>query len=252
MLKEYVFIDRLKLKSYAEQIGASMATEKRPQWKVALGLAGPSVEGQQTATARPANDHELIQSVTEHLERTGQLRTTRPTSSNDQDAGSATFILESMKARKVIFACEEGNSPRGLQEIVVWVSNPTERPSARSSEDESRYEATGMFVYLLEGYWNDGTVQRAYSMMTALTMLLGELSVAGAKKGTGITFDTSRQDFASPVDILVRNGGTKGEVRTVTALYRVRAVSENKIVNVGGVTLRCHDLFGYPIYIAAE
>jgi hypothetical protein len=252
MLVEYLYIDRPRLTSYAEQIGATMSRMKQPQWKVALGLAGPSAEYQQAATARVANDYELIQSVTRHLQKTGQLRTTRPVSSNDPQEESAAFVLESMKARKVIFECDEDSVPRGLRELVVWVSNPIERPSQRHADQVDDYEATGMFVYLLEGYWDDGPTQRAYSMLTALNMLLGTLQAAGAKRGPGIAFETSRNDYATPVDILVRNGGVKGDARTITALYRIRAVSENKIVNVGGRTLRVHDLFGYPLYISAD
>lgn len=258
MLLEYLYIDRPRLKSYAEQIRATMSFVKRPQWKVGLGMAGPTVELQQAATARVANDHEVIQSVTRHLRKKGQLRTTRPVSSEDAEEGSAAFVLESMKARKVIFQCDEDSAPRGLREVAVWVSNPIEPPSSRDAgpldDDEADYEATGMFVYLLAGYWDwdDGPTQHGYSMFTALNVLLGELRAVGAKQGAGITFETSRDDYATPVDILVRNGGIKGDARTITALYRVRAVSENKIVNVGGRTLRCHELFGYPLYISAD
>jgi hypothetical protein len=252
MLVEYLYIDRARLTSYAEQIGATMSRVKQPQWKVALGLAGPSAEYQQAATARAANDYELIQSVTRHLQKTGQLRTTRPVSSNDSEEESAAFVLESMMARKVIFQCDADSSPRGLRELVVWVSNPIGRPSQRYADQVDDHEATGMFVYLLEGYWDEGATQRAYSMLTALTMLLRTLRAAGAKREPGIDFETSRDDYANPVDILVRNGGVKGDARTITALYRIRAVSENKIVNIGGRTLRVHDLFGYPLYISAD
>jgi hypothetical protein len=252
MLLEYLYIDRPRLTSYAEQISATMSSVKRPQWKVALGLAGPTVELQQTATARAANDHELIQSVTRHLQKTGQLRTTRPVSSKDAGEGSVAFVLESMRARKVIFECDEASAPRGLREVAVWVSNPLERPSSRDADQVDDEEAAGMFVYLLEGYWEDELMTHAHSMFTALNVLLGNLRAVGAKRGTGIAFKTSRDDYATPVDILVRNGGVKGDTRTITALYRVRAVSENKIVNVGGRTLRCYDLFGYPLYISAD
>lgn len=251
MLLDYLYIDRPRLTSYAEQIRATMSSTKQPQWKVALGLAGPSVEVQQTATARAANDHELIQSVTRHLKKSGQLRTTRPLSSQDAEAGSVAFVLESMKARKVIFQCDEANAPRGLREVAVWVSNPIERPSSRDADQADDHEAAGMFVYLLEGYWDNGPTEHASSMLTALNMLLSQLKAVGTRQGAGIDVETSRDDYATPVDILVRHGGVKGDVRNITALYRIRAVSENKIVNVGGRTLRTHDLFGYPLYIYA-
>ncbi|MFD7447203.1 hypothetical protein [Streptomyces sp. NPDC059909] len=251
MFRDYLYIDRPRLVSYAEQIGATAAKAKNRQWRVALGLTGPVVEHQQGSAERAANDHELAESVTRHLRKKGELRTTRPASLDDVDEGQATFVLETMRARKVIFTLDGGGAPRGLRELAVWVSNPLENPSSRDAAGVRDEEATGMFVYLLEGYWDDEPAKRAYSMMTALNVLLRTLRDAGAAPEASAGSDTSRDDYATPVNILVRNGGVKGDMRTVTALYRVRSVSENKIVNVGGRTLRCHDLFAYPLYVAA-
>ncbi|MEV0093747.1 hypothetical protein [Streptomyces sp. NPDC050738] len=250
MFRDYLYIDRPRLVSYAEQIGATAAKVKNRQWRVALGLTGPVVEHQRGAAERAANDHELAESVTRHLRKKSELRTTRPASLDDVDEGQATFVLETMRAQKVIFMLG-GGGPRGLRELAVWVSNPLENPSSRDAAGVRDEEATGMFVYLLEGYWDDAPAQRAYSTMTALNVLLRTLRNAGVPPGTIGGSDTSRDDYATPVNILVRNGGVKGDMRTITALYRVRSVSENKIVNVGGRTLRCHDLFAYPLYVAA-
>jgi hypothetical protein len=191
MLVDYLYIDRPILTSYAEQIGATMSSVRQPQWKVALGLAGPTVEHQRTATARAANDHELVQSVTRHLQKTGQLRMTRPVSAEDAAQASTAFILESMTARKVIFQCDQDGAPRGLREVAVWVSNPIERPLSRDAAQVDDHEAAGMFVYLLEGYWDDGPAEHAYSMFTALNVLLGTLRAAGAKRAAGLALSVS-------------------------------------------------------------
>lgn len=66
MLQEYLYMDRTRIRSYAEQIGAAMATDKRPQWTVGLALSGPSVEGQQTASVRSASDHEMITAIIDY------------------------------------------------------------------------------------------------------------------------------------------------------------------------------------------
>jgi hypothetical protein len=134
---------------------------------------------------------------------------------------SVNFVLESMRARKVIFQCDADSPPRGLREVAVWVSNPIERPSSRDKVYD--YEASGMFVCLLEGYWDDGPTEQAYSMLTALNMLLSTLHAVGAKREAGTSFETSRDDHATPVNILVRNGGVKGDERTITALYDAKA-----------------------------
>jgi hypothetical protein len=247
LLEDYLYIDRARVRSYAEQIGAAVATDKRPQWKVGLALTGPSVEGEQSATVRPANDFEMITAIVASLKKEDQLLTERPASDQEAAGVGTGFILETMKARKVIFRCDPKVAPGGLTEIGVWVSNPIEKPSG-IDEEYDQYEPRGMFVYLLEGYWDNESVQRAMSMYTALNFVLSSLSSVGVESRP---VETSRDDYASPIAILERAGGIRGETRTIKSLYRVRSVSNNKIVNIGGRTLRCYDLFGYPIFIAA-
>jgi hypothetical protein len=251
VLEEYLYIDRTRIRSYAEQIGAAMTTDKLPQWKVGLALTGPSVEGQQTASVRSASDHEMITAVVDYLRKNHLLLLTRPISDAEADRTQTRFVLETMRARKVVFRCDPTSSPGGLREIAVWVSNPVEKPPDISQQPEDKYEPRGMFVYLIEGYWENDSFQRAMSMYTALNVLLGNLQKLGVYNGDSDLFSTSRNDYASPTAILERAGGVKGEVRGIKALYRIRSVSDNKIVNVGGRTLRSYDLFGYPVFISA-
>ena len=248
MLEEYLFVDRARVLNYAEQIGAAMSTEKRPQWKVGLSLTGPSVEGQQTASARAATNHEMITALVDYLKKDESLLSHRPAS--DKDAAKAPFVLETMKARKIIFRCDKASSPGGISEVAVWVSNPLEKPNTNAKNDD-RYKPRGMFVYLLEGYWEGEPSFHAFSTFTALNVLLKGLQESGVKSDEGSSFETSRDDYASPTAVLERAGGIKGEIREIKSLYRVRSVSENKIVNVGGTTIRSYDLFGYPVFIAA-
>lgn len=252
MLEEYLYIDRTRIRSYAEQIGAAVVTNKRPQWKVGLSLTGPLVEGQQTATPRPATDHEMITAIIEYLKKEELLFRDRPKSDDEAESTRMGFVLETMQARKIIFRCDPKAAPSGLREIVVWVSNPEEKPSAiigRAEDEGDLYEPQGMFVYLIEGYWENEDFQHAFSMFTALNVLLSHLKSIGAQADDDSPF-TSRDDHASPTAILERAGGVKGELRRIRSLYRIRSVSQNKIVNVGGTTVRCYDLFGYPVFIA--
>lgn len=251
MLEEYLYIDRIRVRSYAEQIGAAMTTDKRPQWKVGLALTGPSVEGQQTASVRSASDHEMITAIIDYLRKTHLLLLERPISDDEADRTHMNFVLETMRARKVVFRCDPKSSPGGLQEIAVWVSNPVEKPSAMSQKPEDRDQPQGMFVYLIEGYWENEPFQHAMSMYTALNSLLKDLQALSVYNTDRGLFDTSRDDYTSPTAILERAGGVKGEMRNIKALYRIRSVSDNKIVNVGGRTIRSYDLFGYPVFIAA-
>lgn len=251
MIEEYLYIDRTRVRSYAEQIGAAMTTEKRPQWKVGLALTGPSVEGQQTDSVRSANDHEMVAAIINYLQKNHLLLLARPVTDDEGAAAGMSFVLETMRSRKIVFHCDPDLTPSGLREIAVWVSNPVEKPQAISQHPDDGYEPQGMFVYLIEGYWEDESIQHAMSMYTALNALLKDLQSLGVYNADSDLFNTSRDDFASPTAILERAGGVKGEMRSIKALYRIRSVSKNKIVNIGGRTLRCFDLFGYPVFIAA-
>ncbi|NYF52229.1 hypothetical protein [Tunturiibacter gelidoferens] len=245
-LTEYLYLDKSRIRSYAEQIGATLSSDKRPEWKVGLSLTGPSVEGKQSETVRPTTDPEMVDALVAHLTEHGSLLLSRPKSEEDALAHQPQFVLETMQARQIIFHCEPQSVVTGLRDLVVWVSNPIEKPDVTLSE-EKRYRARGMFVYLLVGFWDDEQSTRAYSMNTALNVLLRTLESLGANKGES---DGTRRDFASPTAILERAGGFRGEVRTIRTLYTVRAVSENKVVSVEGTTIRCNDLFGYPLFIA--
>src|SRR4029077_4682020 len=99
MLEEYLYIDRTRIRSYAEQIGAALTTDKRPQWKVGLALTGPSVEGQQSVSVRAANDHEMITGIIAYLQKDNILLDKRPASDVEAERVHAGFVLESMQAR---------------------------------------------------------------------------------------------------------------------------------------------------------
>jgi hypothetical protein len=250
MLEEYLYIDRVRVRSYAEQIGAATTAGTQPRWKVGLAWTGPSAGDPEPVGSRSATDHEMIMAIVDYLRTQNLLLTARPGSVKEAEDARDGFVLETMSARKVVFRCDPKSPPGGLREIAVWVSNPLKKPSEVREQREARSEPFGMFVYLIEGYWENEEFHRASSMFTALNVLLEHLRKIGA--GEGDRFDTSRDDYASPVAILERAGGVKGETRDIRTLYRIRSVSDNQIVSVGGETLRCYDLFGYPVFIALE
>jgi internalin A len=223
MLREYLYIDRIRVRSYAEQIGATPT----------------------------ASDHQMLMAILQYLRSENLLMTTRPATAEEAENCASAFVLETMRARKVTFVCNGIPKVPSLREVAVWVSSPIQKPSEIIRSRESIYDAVGMYVYLIEGYWEeDGPFRRAMSMFTALNVVLESLQNVLGASDEELSFKTSRDDFASPVTILERAGGIKGEIRNIETLYRVRAVSDNKIVSVSDTTVRSYDLFGYPFFVA--
>jgi hypothetical protein len=103
MLEEYLYLDRIRLRSYAEQIGSSTAIDKKPTWKVGLSLAGPSVAGEQSSSSRPANDHEMVKGVLAYLKKNKLLLEHRPSTDKEAEDAANRFVLETMKAKKIVF-----------------------------------------------------------------------------------------------------------------------------------------------------
>src|ERR1700730_15004472 len=129
MLVEYLFVDTNRLRNYAEQIGAHKSSKKVPTLKVGLAITGPSVEGTQSISEQPATIHQMVQGVLNHLTASDLLLTSRPWSESEAASSRTPFVLETMRARKITFQVDQIVGLKGLRELGVWVSNPSERPS---------------------------------------------------------------------------------------------------------------------------
>jgi len=193
----------------------------------------------------------MVESLIEQLKKKGLLLTERPETNEQAEQAKTPFVLETMKARRFVFQCDKQHSPAGLLEIAIWVSNPVQKPSDLIRTRESAYHACGMFVYLIEGYWeSDGQFQHGTSMYSALNDLLDHLKEKQVKMPALDPGFAGFHDYSSPVAILERAGGISTDVRNITSLYRMRKVSDNQFVKVGHDILRSNDLFGYPIFVS--
>jgi len=247
MFVEYLFVDSKRLRNYAEQIGAHKLHKKVPTLKVGFAITGPSVEGTQVISEQTATVHEMIEGVLKYLRSNDLLLTSRPWSEHEVASSRTPFVLETMRARKITFQVEQIPGLKGLRELGIWVSNPTERPAELAVSKEDHTVPKGMFLYMVEGYWQaDADVQHGFSEFSALNHVLTalhEVGVAGEEV-------SARDNFNSPVEILRKAGGVVGEPRMVRSLYRMRSVTDNQFVMIGTTVHRTFDVFGYPIFVA--
>ena len=71
-LKEYLYVDQVRLDAYFEQISDPIAYDKVPVWKAGLTLTGPAAENQQARFARPFTRVEKIRRLLRFLQTNQQ------------------------------------------------------------------------------------------------------------------------------------------------------------------------------------
>lgn len=99
-LVEYIYIDRIRLDSYFQQISSPNTFDKVPSWKVSFSLIGPGVEGTQSPNARPYTDHEKVIAVLDNLYTSSN---TCPPEFNPY----TNFVFESLDATPVLIPTKD-------------------------------------------------------------------------------------------------------------------------------------------------
>jgi hypothetical protein len=244
-LVDYIFIDERRLISYAEQLNAGRTVDKLPSWNVSLSLTGPKVDGKQDAKFRDATRHEMISSLISFLQKQDQLETGRPNGRSEYQ-----FVLEETDVRKIILPIKRPRVTKGLTDIAVWFAFPPGRPIPRTEENMN--EPLGTFLYLIEAYWeSDERASGPSSGFSALNKMLYGMSDALGLDGKILSKYDARSCYKSPLTILQEIGGAVQPPRRIRTLYRKRYLSDDQYVEIQGTVHRSHDLFGYPIFVAA-
>ncbi|MCH9053256.1 MAG: hypothetical protein IIA72_19725 [Proteobacteria bacterium] len=235
---EYLYIDALRLDRYYEQISSPVKYDKVPVWKVAVGLAGPKVEGTQVRPGRPPSTHEKILRLKEYIDKHNlasaeriHLFTRRGT---DEEK---PFILETLSARRA-------RINRGNDVLNIWVSL---RPDEAHSDDDGPFRT----LYLIEDFRGDDDHHRTYSGYSSLYLLSGELewlkhTPVGDPLEKLCKQDDATQHFAlDPVGTLAAMGAQIGPERRIMTLYRFRA----SCLEMEAQDRQAITIIGYPIVI---
>jgi hypothetical protein len=258
---DYLYVDEQRLAILADLAGTKGHDEKT-SWKVVISL-NPHIERQRDSVPRLPSPREQITAVVKYLRRNGLLRERRPKTMRELDRvdsppGAAytdpdrrtPFVFETMQARKVIFPGTTIEDIQGLRQLAVWVSDPI-RDDVLNGQSELGFP--GMFVYLTEAHWDDGELQTVWSGCSAL-QAVGNFA---NRTGKVVSLDHiepsdvfGRGSNQHPVLSLKRCGGIPaGDVRTITALYRIRYVTNEQAYTYQNTRYRVCDLLGYPIFI---
>jgi hypothetical protein len=121
-LKDYLYIDHVRLDNYEEQISNPRIYDKVPEWKVGLSLTGLSGEGAQKREARSRTVTEKIQLLVDHLEKNKELYRGRIKWSGNRDLPK--FRLETCTAIPIrVPRVRHPRSDHSSDELVLWASD---------------------------------------------------------------------------------------------------------------------------------
>jgi hypothetical protein len=138
-IAEYLYMDHARVNSYFEQVSSPVNYDKIPVWKVALGLAGPSVESTQQRSARPFTEHEKLSKLATALPRAGP---------------ESLFGLSTGQARRATISLEKDN----LKGITFWICQHNRKAKHR--------------LYLIESATVKDERMQLFSGFSAMRVLL--------------------------------------------------------------------------------
>lgn len=249
-LREYLYIDKTRVDSYVEQLGAPVAYDKVPVVKVGLSISGPKVEASQERPGRERSAHEKVMMLVNYLEKEKLLFHGRASDAQSfSQCRPGAFRIETGEfVRAVIPSGQRSTTPA----IGLWIS----------VDDEQLIPNR---LLLLEGHRKDEGVD-----LLMLSPLSALLELSHLVRETGQPYDEAEVvgpipglrrlsplldgkalagEFAkNPVGFLSRLGASIGVSRRVESLYRIRRTLNDRFSDgrKGFVTI------GYPIFINAD
>jgi hypothetical protein len=168
-LVEYLYVDQRRLDSYFEQISSPVAYDKVPQWKIALGLGGPSVEGNQERPGRPFTTHEKLVAVLEYLRRTKNLLETPPLESPYDK-----FSLWAYDAQRFAIPLDRG-------QVYTWYAT-----WAHSPENSRRVDLPDMTALFMLEDWSGPDTEPVRLTSTFSSFALKYAFIAGTRNRSDI------------------------------------------------------------------
>lgn len=222
-IKEFVYVDEIRLNKYFEQISPPEKTESLITKNLKTGITNLGVDINENIRTRNYTTYEKILMVEDYLKRNKQLLDGR-TNKIYTFENKGPFIKETITAQRIYLP------PRRLagKGLNLWVAE-----SEKKQKDYGHPEDPPLF--LVEDYTireRDSIPISAYSILLLLSIGYRE-----ELKRTRIGDKSLILKFnVDPIDELKKLGAVSFDKRNITVLYKVRA---SELSNC----------FGYPIYI---
>ena len=241
-LVDYLYINHAKLDDLVSQLALDVAEEKKRSMKASISFSGPKLELLREISKRVLKPFEKIDRLIDYLNRAGRLNTQRPT----EMGITASYVLETTLARKVIIPPDMLAPIPSLKEMALWISDPLEDTLL-----DIPHEYHGTFLYLTEAHWEEGGMSTVWSGCSALQAIVNitqgnPLFQPSIRAGEPF----GRWNPLHPIEKLKSIGGYKMEMRRIRTLYKVRYLTNEQTFLYNKKKKRVNDLLGYPIFIA--
>lgn len=247
---DLLFVDKHRLSILADL--GDLPRDFHTSWKVVLSLA-PQFEVARTPVEAPSLIKQIRMAI-EYLNQKELLLRRRPRAMLDvreNDFRGRHFVLETMKARKIIFPKQATQCVPGLRDLAVWISDPLAEDMERNRD---RWDYGGMFLYLTEAHWENGELETVWSGCSAFHAIMNHINDSTQLINRNIEGEEQRGEgsCAHPIERFERIGGVASEERRILSLYRMRYVTDEQVYVFRGKRHRVSDMLGYPLFIAAS
>lgn len=262
-LRDYLYIDHLRVNSYLEQISSTKAQDKLSSIEINLSMS-PSVNVQRASVIRDKTEHEKISELISALERSGDLGHSRPSRDHAErdDFQLPNFVLEECNAARVLIP--RADNAQTEDGVVIWLSEwplnrgkKTIRPAGvlciiqSSSADDNRHRGG----FSVSGYTWVATLISQLRQQPQETQLLRQYpfeptgdalyDLMSAQQCLQTEMDLLRR---SPLEWLTRKGcRILSSERRITALYRIHSVDCDEIGTMNREEDFTISTFGYGI-----
>jgi hypothetical protein len=177
------------------------------------------------------------------LEYFQRISTQRPSLYIDSDDTDFDFVKEEMMATKLTFPSSKLNEIKGLDHLVVWISDP--KVDDLSIEP---YTFTGTFLYLIETLTDRKQYRSTVSGCSALQLIS---NICDGKPLFQVDWSEplGRNSSKHPIEKLRDIGAFVIGKQRITTVYRKRYMTNEQCFEYKNEKYRCNDLLGYPLFI---
>jgi hypothetical protein len=229
---EYLYIDKRRLNSYIEQFRSPVTRDKSLLWQAGISVSGPGASIGQASNTRSLTDHEKIELLLEHLQKTDQLGEGRNLDYHCETA----FRLEQCCAQRA-FIPPRPHASVPSKGIVLWISYG------------DSVAGLGTLTLLEDFPRSDNPEVVTLSAYSSLLVLFDEVDreVHSTVLHTRRRWTLKSRDRynSDPIAFLKKTGCTIGPPRWIRALYRVRVA----FLEVFSPGYGLPGSFGYPVFI---
>lgn len=181
-----------------------------------------------------------------YLESENKIIRQRPITTDELAETDYPFIFETTKARKFFFPKSKLAEVYGLNQLVVWVSEPDFNQLSLDP-----WTFTGSFLILIETIFERGEFYTTLSGCSALQALSNII--------TGSQFYTKdwnepfgRNNLQHPYEKIEAMGGIPLFDHSIKTIYRARYMSDEQSFMHKEHSYRCNDLLAYPLFIDSQ